>query len=313
MLKHITLVQNLSTDPKSVYANEVLEYLTHHGVHVSHLQVLGKDCPVVPPEAACPDLVIVLGGDGTFLRAARKFVSQNVPLVGINTGALGFLAHIEADKIRLYLDLLIQGKYSLEPRMLLSIQNSGEKASELTPLPVEDLALNDVVVKNANPSQLCRLHLYVNNALVAVYDSDGLILSTPSGTTAYTMAAGGPVISPEVDAISITPICPHSFSAKAVVVPFNKEFRIQSDPKNQDVVYALDGLECGMLKPGESLVVVRAGISFQMVNFERTENDFYALLKRKLQWSMNPRWQSQEARSGGIVHTEYPPQSTSSS
>jgi NAD+ kinase len=313
MLKHITLVQNLSTDPKSVYANEVLEYLTHHGVHVSHLQVLGKDCPVVPQEAACPDLVVVLGGDGTFLRAARKFVSQNVPLVGINTGALGFLAHIEADKIRLYLDLLIQGKYSLEARMLLSIQNSGEKASELTPLPAEDLALNDVVVKNANPSQLCRLHLYVNNALVAVYDSDGLILSTPSGTTAYTMAAGGPVISPEVDAISITPICPHSFSAKAVVVPFNKEFRIQSDPKNQDVVYALDGLECGMLKPGESLVVVRAGISFQMVNFERTENDFYALLKRKLQWSMNPRWQSQEARSGGIVHTEHPPQSTSSS
>ncbi len=311
MLKHITLVQNLSTDPQSVYANQVLEYLTHHGVHVSHLQVLGKDCPVVPPAAANPDLVIVLGGDGTFLRAARKFVSQNVPLVGINTGALGFLTHIEADKIRFYLDLLIQGKYSLEPRMMLSIQNSGETGSDVSALQ-EELALNDVVVKNANPSQLCRLHLYVNNAPVAVYDSDGLILSTPSGTTAYTMAAGGPVISPEVDAISITPICPHSFSAKAVVVPFNKEFKIQSDAKNQDVVYALDGLECGVLKPGESLVVVRAAIPFQMVNFEQSENDFYSLLKRKLQWSMNPRWQSQEARAGAQVYTEHPPQQSSS-
>lgn len=305
MLKHITLVQNLSTDPKSVYANEVLEYLTHQGVHVSHLQVLGKDCPVVPPEAAKPDLVIVLGGDGTFLRAARMFVRQNVPLVGVNTGALGFLTHIEADKIRFYLDLLIQGKYSLQPRMMLSIQSS---SAESTRESEETLALNDVVVKNANPSQLCRLQLYVNDTLVAVYDSDGLILSTPSGTTAYTMAAGGPVISPEVDAISITPICPHSFSAKAVVVPFNKEFRVQSDPKNQDVVYALDGLECGVLKPGESLVVVRAETPFLMVNFEHQDNDFYALLKRKLQWSMNPRWQSQETRSSGQIHTEHPPQ-----
>lgn len=305
MLKHITLVQNLSTDPKSVYANQVLEYLTHHGVHVSHLQVLGKDCPVVPAEASKPDLVIVLGGDGTFLRAARMFVRQGVPLVGVNTGALGFLTHIEADKIRFYLDLLIQGKYRLQPRMMLSIQNpTADNARE----PEETLALNDVVVKNANPSQLCRLQLYVNDTLVAVYDSDGLILSTPSGTTAYTMAAGGPVISPEVDAISITPICPHSFSAKAVVVPFNKEFRVQSDPKNQDVVYALDGLECGVLKPGESLVVVRAGIPFQMVDFEHQDNDFYALLKRKLQWSMNPRWQSQETRFSGQVHTEHPPQ-----
>lgn len=308
MLKHITLVQNLSTDPKSVYANQVLEYLTHHGVHVSHIQVLGKDCPEVPPEAANPDLVIVLGGDGTFLRAARKFVSQNVPLVGVNTGALGFLTHIEADKIHLYLDLLIQGKYSLEPRMMLSIQNS---QGGNTAFCGEELALNDVVVKNANPSQLCRLHLYVNDTLVAVYDSDGLILSTPSGTTAYTMAAGGPVVSPEVDAISITPICPHSFSAKAVVVPFNKEFRVQSDLKNQDVVYALDGLECGVLKPGESLVVVRAGIPFKMVNFERSDNDFYSLLKRKLQWSMNPRWQSHETKASEHIHTEHPPQSTS--
>lgn len=308
MLKHITLVQNLSTDPKSVYANQVLEYLTHHGVHVSHIQVLGKDCPEVPPEAANPDLVIVLGGDGTFLRAARKFVSQNVPLVGVNTGALGFLTHIEADKIHLYLDLLIQGKYSLEPRMMLSIQNV---QGGNTAFCGEELALNDVVVKNANPSQLCRLHLYVNDTLVAVYDSDGLILSTPSGTTAYTMAAGGPVVSPEVDAISITPICPHSFSAKAVVVPFNKEFRVQSDPKNQDVVYALDGLECGVLKPGESLVVVRAGIPFKMVNFERSDNDFYSLLKRKLQWSMNPRWQSHETKASEHIYTEHPPQSTS--
>lgn len=180
---------------------------------------------------------------------------------------------------------------------MLCIKNFNRRSpGEPTGLRCEEVALNDVVVKNANPSQLCRLRLFVNSTLVAVYDSDGLILSTPSGTTAYTMAAGGPVVSPEVDAISITPICPHSFSAKAVVVPFNKEFRVQSDERNQDVVFALDGTESGVLAPGESLLVMRAPIAFQMVRFERADDDFYSLLKRKLQWSMNPRWQSQESK-----------------
>jgi NAD+ kinase len=311
MLKHITLVQNLSTDPDSRYANEVLGFLAQRGVRVSLLQVLGKSCPEVPPEAAQPDLVIVLGGDGTFLRAARKFVLQQVPLVGVNTGALGFLTHIEANRLPFYLDLLLKGQYILDDRIMLSIQSYGA-GNAMPGIPHnEALALNDVVVKNANPSQLCRLHLYVNDNPVAVYDSDGLILSTPSGTTAYNMAAGGPVISPEVDAISITPICPHSFSAKAVVVPINKEFRVESDRKNQDVVFALDGLECGVLKPGESLVVVRAEIPFKMVNFQQQEDDFYSLLKRKLQWSMNPRWQSQEDRAT-TRQIDFPPQSASS-
>lgn len=311
MLKHITLVQNLSTDPDSQYAQQVLDFFTQHGVRVSLLQVLGKNCPEVTPEAAQPDLVIVLGGDGTFLRAARKFAMQRVPLVGVNTGALGFLTHIEANHLPVYLDLLLNGKYILDGRLMLSVKSYGQ-GNAVPGVPYnEDLALNDVVVKNANPSQLCRLHLYVNDNPVAVYDSDGLILSTPSGTTAYTMAAGGPVISPEVEAISITPICPHSFSAKAVVVPINKEFRIQSDPKNQDVVFALDGLECGVLKPSESMVVVRAETPFKMVNFQRQEDDFYSLLKRKLQWSMNPRWQSQEDRAT-TRPMDFPPQSAPS-
>jgi NAD+ kinase len=294
MLKHVTLVQNLSTDPQNHYADQVLSYFAHHGIRVSHLQVLGKDCPEVLEEAANPDLVIVLGGDGTFLRAARKFVSQKVPLVGVNTGTLGFLTHIDVNYLTEYLDLLRKGEYILEDRVMLSVRNPGTGREISHAGAGENLALNDIVVKNANPSQLCTLRLYVNDILVAIYDADGLILSTPSGSTAYTMAAGGPVISPEVDAISITPICPHSFSAKAVVVPFNKAFRVESDTKNYDVVFALDGLESGILKPGESLQVLRSPVTCKMVNFSRDVDDFYVLLKRKLHWAMNPRWKSSE-------------------
>lgn len=295
MLKHVTLVQNVTTDSDHYFATQVLEFFRQAGVKVSHLQVHGKDCPEVPEEASRPDLVLVLGGDGTFLRVARKFVHSQVPLVGANTGHLGFLTHIDVNRLQEFLQLLVEGKYTIESRMMLSIQNNEGPADQNT-LCDEELALNDVVFKNANPSQLCTLQLYVNDTLVAVYDADGLILSTPSGTTAYNMAAGGPVISPEVDAISITPICPHSFSAKAVVVPFNKVFRVQSDPKNKDVVYSLDGLECGMIKPGQSLTVVRAGITCRMINFDKDDDDFYVLLKRKLHWGMNPRWQSVQER-----------------
>lgn len=285
MLKHVTLVQNRTTDPEDRYAKQVVTFFTAHGVKVSHLTVDGKECPDVPEEAARPDLVVVLGGDGTFLRAARRFVMHQVPLVGVNTGTLGFLTHIDPQRLEEYLALLVAGQYTLEPRMMLSL-----KDQDLGPQCNEGWALNDVVIKNANPSQLCTLSLYVNNTLVAVYDADGLILSTPSGTTAYTMAAGGPVVSPEVDAIAITPICPHSLSAKPVVVPFNKEFRIQSDTRNGEVTYSLDGLECGTIQSGESITVGRASIPFKMVNFQREEDDFYVLLKRKLQWSLNPRF-----------------------
>jgi NAD+ kinase len=289
LLKHVTLVQNLTTDPDNYYTDQVLSFMKLHGVDVSLLTVQGKDYPVVPETATKPDVVIVLGGDGTFLRTARQFVAQGVPLVGVNTGTLGFLTHIDVKKLHEYLNLLIQGAYKIEERTMLSIR------SQENGHVVEDLALNDVVVKNANPSQLCTLRLYVDNTLVAIYDADGLILSTPSGSTAYTMAAGGPVISPEVDAISITPICPHSFSAKAVVVPLNKEFRVESDTKNYDVVYAVDGLECGILTPGQFLTVCRSSITCRMINFERDDDDFYVLLKRKLHWAMNPRWLALES------------------
>lgn len=293
-LNHITLVQNTTTDPDDRCTRKVLDFMAGQNIRVSLLKVAGKECPEVPSEAENPDLVLVVGGDGTFLRAARKFVHNRVPLAGINTGTLGFLTHIDPERLEEFLTLLVGGQYTLEERIMLSIRHPRQD-SECG----EELALNDVVIKNANPSQLCTLRLFVNDTLVAIYDSDGLILSTPTGTTAYTMAAGGPVISPEVEAICITPICPHSFSAKAAVVPANKEFRVESDSKNYDVVYALDGLECGTLKPGESLQVFRSNLSFRMVNFLNSDDDFYVLLKRKLHWSMNPRWQAMSDRPEG--------------
>ncbi|MGE0199801.1 MAG: NAD(+)/NADH kinase [Candidatus Melainabacteria bacterium] len=301
-LKHVTVVQNVTTDPKGVYAGPVVAFFEQHGMGVLTIPVETKDMPVVPVDAPNPDLVVVLGGDGTFLRAAQVFNHHQVPMVGINTGRLGFLTRIEANNVQGYLEKLMAGQYTIEETMTLSVMRTGPtlaKADSDPTAQISQLAINDVVVKNANPSQMCTLNLYINETLVATYDADGLIVSTPMGTTAYNLSAGGPVLSPEVEAMTITPICPHSFSAKSVVVPANKTVRIQSDSKNQHVVVALDGQDYGhatngayedaCLLPGESLQVFKSPLSLRVVNFEEYEDNFYIILKKKLDWSMNPR------------------------
>lgn len=280
-IKTVTVVHNVTTDPNCVYLEKVKAFFKDHDIPVNTITVESKDCPVVTQEAQNPDMVVVLGGDGTFLRASLCFARHQVPLVGINTGTLGFLTRIEADRINLYLDRLLSGDYEIEERMMLGVND------------LEHLALNDVVIKNGNPSQMCSLRFYINETLVAVYDADGIIISTPTGSTAYTISAGGPVISPEVEALSITAICPHSLSAKPVVIPADKMLRVESVAKNHDVVVAIDGQESHILFPGQSIRVFRAPIAVKIVNFRMEEDNFYLLLKKKLHWGMNPRWKTQ--------------------
>ncbi len=295
-LKQLTVVHNVTTDPKGYFRDQVIHFFEKHDIGVFVIPVYSKDCPIAPPDMPFPDLVIVLGGDGTFLRAADCFAAQGVPMVGVNTGTLGFLTRIAADKMLGYFEWLVAGEYSFENRMMLTVSHSSAANPKVSSSKKKkglssQMALNDVVVKNANPSQLCTLQVFIEDTLIAVYDADGLIVATPTGTTAYTMAAGGPVISPEVEAIALTPICPHSFSAKAIVVPGDKTIRIESHPKNKHIMVALDGQEVGTLDQKGALSIVRASIPLKMVNFKREEDDnFYRVLHRKLDWSVNPRW-----------------------
>jgi NAD+ kinase len=278
VLKRMTVVHNESTDPQNIYRERVRRFLEDRGVEVHVTPVATKDCPVVvAPEDENPDMVLVLGGDGTFLRAARCYAQRQVPLVGVNTGTLGFLTRIEADRVERYLKLLMEGQFGLEERMMLAVNDPNQ------------LVLNDVVIKNANPSVMARLRLFIDDDLVASYDADGIILATPTGSTAYTLSAGGPVISPEVEAISITPICPHSLSAKPIIIPANKVLRVASELRNGDIICAVDGQENDVMKPGERITVFRAGITLKIVNFRMDEDNFYRLLNRKLHWAMNPR------------------------
>ena len=286
-LKHVTLVHNTTTDPEHRYRDKAARFLNDAGIQTDSVPVAGRECPEFSPQLSQSDMVIVMGGDGTFLRTAQFFSQHQVPLVGVNTGTLGFLTRIEVDKLAIFLKLLVMGEYELEERMMLSVKDSSWSESRT------QLALNDVVIKNGSPSQMCTLRVYINDDLLAIYDADGIVLSTPTGSTAYTLSSGGPVISPEVEAMSITPICPHSLSAKPIVIPADKRLRVESMRRNKNIICAVDGQDMGPLQPGEILTIERAPLPLKMVNFRQEDDDFYHLLKKKLHWAMNPRWKTE--------------------
>ena len=307
-LNTIAIIQNTSTDPNDTVLDQVRAFWESHGKTVWHSSTQHQACPVLPPEAPRPDLVMVLGGDGTFLRAARCFAEgfnhEQVPLIGVNTGTLGFLARIDRQRIDDCLQQLLADSYTLEHRLMLSVGNRDDQSNNPSSKPVsETLALNDIVIKNQNPNRMAALRFYIDGFLVADYNADGLIIATPTGSTAYNLAAGGPIIAPDVPCISITPICPHSFSAKPIVVSAERHLWIepaQGTPTRPaaSLTVSIDGEEPNPLNPGDCLTISKADLTLPMVclqgnntngNQQDSPAPFYTMLKTKLDWAKNPR------------------------
>lgn len=283
-INHVLLVIKDSTDPQGVIQRRVRAFLEEAGVRVTckEMDFYDHNPDLRPDDGLLPDAVIVIGGDGTFLRTARVFAEDGIPMVGINRGHLGFLTRIEVNELEASLSRLLEGDYSIEERAMLSVQmpNGGNS-----------WALNDVVLKGESPSQLIRLDLWLANALVAELDADGLIISTATGSTAYNLAAGGPVLSPTLGAFCVTPICPHSFAAKPILVPVKTPIRVVSAKTNsQNVVCSADGQAVASLAPGEALLLSCSDKSLPWISFDANrEASFYHLLSAKLGWADNPR------------------------
>lgn len=282
-LTKVQVVVKESTDPEGAILRRVQSFFEEQGLEVKvRTMDFHDEGPKLRIPDWSPDLIIVIGGDGTFLRTARSFAVDRIPMVGINRGHLGFLTSIETQLLETSLQRLMQGDYKLEKRLLLRIDE---------PAVTRNHALNDVVLKGMNPSQLIRLDLWLSDQLVAQLDADGLIVSTPTGSTAYNMAAGGPVMSPKIEGFCVTPICPHSFAAKPLIVPAATRIRVVSAEDNgNDVQVSADGQTLTQLKPGEAIVLGKASFGLPWISFETDkEVGFYQLLREKLGWAENPR------------------------
>lgn len=232
------------------------------------------------------DLVIALGGDGTLLRAARAVVGTDVPVLGVNLGRLGFLTAFPDAELEAGLETVVEGRALLDHRFTLRarIEGSGQvKADKL-------FALNDIVVHTSGAARVTPLTLHVGSGdsreEVGSFAADGVILATPTGSTAYSMSAGGPIIVPEVECIVVTPICPHSLAVRPLVIPATQEVSVRSlDPEAEHQV-TMDGQVERVLAPADAVIVSREAHAVKLVRLPG--QTFFGTLRRKLNWAASP-------------------------
>lgn len=214
------------------------------------------------------NITFVIGGDGTLLRAARFYSKFNVPVLGINVGRLGFLAQAGVNEINSVIEAVQENKFTIEDRIMLQ---SGEY-----------IALNDFVIKGCNPSRTSKFYLEINEKIVCDYIADGLIISTPTGSTAYGLSAGGPVLHPELDAIVIVPVCPHTLNARPLVVPSCEHITVKTSDDLLSV--SIDGFET--IKCTEKASIKKAPEKAKLAFLKN--NNFYSVLRNKLHWGVSP-------------------------
>jgi NAD+ kinase len=242
------------------------------------------------------DAVVSLGGDGTLLRAARSLVGTGTPLLGVNVGHLGFLTHATLEEIGPVLSSLSSGQYLLEPRFTLAVETGVAGESHR--------ALNEVVVNKAGAARVARLELFVDDGEdgeeeLARFSADGVLVATPTGSTAYSLSAGGPIVEPSVDCLTVTPVAPHTLALRPVVLPPHLTVRIAPVEGESEMFVTLDGQESFPL-PSGGVRVYRSEDALQLVRFEG--QSFFDTLRRKLRWAAGPRGASGEVgRGGGAV------------
>ncbi len=233
-------------------------------------------CPDPIQLARAVDLLIVFGGDGTMLRVARDTAGVSTPMLGINIGGLGFLTAVPSDQIEPALKLIWQGGFKFERRALI------EATARVSGKSIRKLALNDIVIGRGEVARLIDLEVDVNADPLTRYRCDGLIVSSPTGSTAYSLAAGGAVVLPTAEVFELTPICPHTLSNRSLIVPLNATIRIKPMSKGAATILSADGEVITELTPGDVVTVRRSRHSVQLMQL--AGSSFFEALRRKLQW-----------------------------
>ncbi len=220
-------------------------------------------------------LIIVVGGDGTILRVARDLACWNVPVLGINLGQKGFLAEIEVEQMERFLQYIATGQYDFQERMMMETRlQRGDK--ELG----NYLALNDLVISRGPFSRIIKIETYVNEDYMESYSGDGVIVSTPTGSTGYSLSAGGPIVNPSMELFVVTPICPHSLYNRSLIINSDDIMKLKVDSRQVQVVLTVDGQVRFALEDGDQIIVSRSVQKISMVCFH--DYSFYRMLHQKL-------------------------------
>lgn len=228
------------------------------------------------------DMLLSIGGDGTILRAATLVRDSGIPILGVNAGRLGFLASVQKENIADFLQSVIEKKYSISPRSLLSLQCIPENAD------IRDLnfAMNEISVSRKDTTSMITIETYLNDEYLSAYWADGLIIATPTGSTGYSLSCGGPILTPDVNSLVITPIAPHNLNARPLVIPDSKEIRLKVSGREEFYLVSLDSRIISVRK--ESVLIIKQ-TPFKINMVEIPEETFFKTLRNKLLWGEDKR------------------------
>ncbi len=276
---------------KSAHVNRLLSILEKRKaeiyIHNEFYQFLTKDQPLNNPPTGVfdnnlpdVDMVLSVGGDGTFLKAASYVGNKNVPILGINTGRLGFLADISPDEMEETFDEIYKHQFEIEDRSVLHVH------SDHQPLKGNPFGLNEIAVLKRDSSSMITIHTSINGSYLTTYQADGLVIATPTGSTAYSLSIGGPVIVPHSNTIAITPVAPHSLNVRPIVINDDWEITLDVESRSHNFLVAIDG-RSETCREGSRLTIRKADYPIKVV--KRLNHIFFHTLRNKMMWGADGR------------------------
>ncbi len=280
-MKNFYLITNRMKDAELAVTNRIRKELNQNGASCAvHVQESGGDCfytdsREIPEETDC---ILVLGGDGTLLEAARDTVGLDIPLIGVNLGTLGYLAEVDRENLSDALARLCRGDFCMEKRMMLEGQITAENCCH------HNYALNDIVISRSGSLQMIHFHIFVNGHFLKGYSADGIIVSTPTGSTGYNLSAGGPIVEPGAELMVLTPICPHTLNTRSIVLSPEDEIEIEVEPardgKSRQVEADFDGGHSVLLTAGDRIRIIRSERTTSIVKLSNAS--FLEVLHRRM-------------------------------
>ncbi len=285
-IKKVGIVANTAKKNSAEYTLALRKWLLGRGLDVYLEDAVAVEVGFFEPEKNRMwlevDLIVVFGGDGTILRTARFLSNRDIPLVGINLGGFGYLAEVNLDEMYSALEKILSGNCRIEKRMMLDVELL--RAEEQFK---KGSALNDVVISRGDLSRLVKMDTKVNGNFLTLFEADGLIISTPTGSTAYSLAAGGPIVFPELDSIIINPICPHTLTNRPVILPQDAVVEIALNTKEPGAVVTLDGQSSFAISYEDKIVIRKSPQVTRLVcSPDRT---YMEILRTKLGWGGSPK------------------------
>lgn len=281
-LRRIGLVPKKGSTAAAAATRELVPFLEQRGCRCVTI-VTGEElgCAAVPDRelAAFAELVVVLGGDGTLLHAASILGSRPTPIFGVNLGTLGYMTEFPFADHRERLAEVLEGRFEAEPRLTLDV--SLHRRGAQGPVAAQRV-LNDAVLSKSPSSRIADFEARWGGTFVTRYKADGLIVATPTGSTAYSLAASGPIVHPNVDAVILTPICPHTLTQRPIVMPADREISLTLVSDSSEIFLTLDGQGGSPVQHGDEVRIRRAAISLRLVRNPR--HDTFSILREKLRW-----------------------------